>query len=112
MNQLAPLDADASPAFAFAVGDVVDLVNSHGLAVVAVNYRGRLYVPNPTRAEVIGGPRPNTVGLPLLDVRILDGAHRGKLVSCNPAVVRFVAKGTEPAARPKRRRWPWLKARR
>lgn len=85
----------------FKPGDVVQLVNVRsGLAVVGTNYRGkRLLTPNPTRGVIVGEPRENAAGLPLLDVRLTDGPHRGKLVSCHPNVVRLICRARLKAFR-------------
>ena len=93
-------------------GDVVNLVNSHGMtAVVCRHGSNQLLTPNPTQAEIIAGPERGEVsGVEFYHLRLTDGPHQGKLISCSPAVIRFVARGEakpEPA-RPKRRR-NWLR---
>jgi hypothetical protein len=95
----------------FPPGSVVDLVNvNSGLSVVTVFHRSkRIQTPNPTRAVILAGPCVGEVsGFEFYHVRLTDGPHQGKLVSCSPAVIRFVARGETKPDRSKRRR-NWLR---
>jgi hypothetical protein len=76
-----------------AAGDTVRLINSHGRPAVGIIHGGRrLYVANRTRAKVlIPGPREWVDGVPVYDVEITEGPHRGKRVAVHAAAVELVS---------------------
>jgi hypothetical protein len=85
----------------FVAGDAVELFNAQGLKVVGVIRRGgRLYVPNPTRARIVAGPRPTSAWTEVYDVQLSEGPHAGRIVAACPAALRPAG----PAA-PARRRF-------
>jgi PDZ domain len=85
-------------------GDLVMLVNHHGLNFVGIIYDGEtLHLPNPTRARVVD-PKPregkikSDAGVAVIEmtvqdvveVEVLDGEHRGKRGLASPRAMRRV----------------------
>lgn len=87
-RELPSPDVDGHPLRA---GDVVAHVNDHGSPTVAVGYRGRfIRLANPTLSQLTGGIRtmPGT-GMVLMETRVREGAHAGKVVICSPKAIRL-----------------------
>lgn len=109
MPQLPPDEEPAEEPTVYHPRDIVALVNvNSGLNVVGCNYQGgRLHTPNPTGGEIFDGPHETAAG-PTYRVRLLDGVHRGKVVTVFHRVIRLVERTRVASSpRPRRRRWAW-----
>lgn len=101
------LEHDQAEAPAFVAGDVVDLVNDHGLKVVStIHVSGkRLLAPNPTRARVLAPVRHLPDGVPMVDVEITRGPWKGERAAVHPNALRLIDRPRPATDRARRRRW-------